>query len=398
VPLLVKSWNLCEYQRALDGQWQGSLVASDGNCYFASSTHGGRTGAMFFKFDPRAQQITPLCKDLTVICGEDPARHKPQGKVHSDIAEMDGWLYFGTHLSYYYSKPAGQYTGSHLVGFEMATGTFRDFGVIHPEYTNYSGLAGDPRNKRVYMYVVDPQETSGKPSYLYRINLPEGTKRKVGELPAGGFASSVAHMFVDRDGNCWFAVKGGRLAKYDPLKDKTELMEGAAGAGPRGTSLHMRWVQAMPGKNLAAASMDGGAKVGIFDPAAKADRFRAVAETGGGNSAAVLAGDVVYFVQAEDGKAQGSSPKRLKAVNLAAAAPGVVDYGRIADQDGRTPMRIPSLAADAEGRVYMTGDWFTKPGDVATTRLTRDAKGNESYPAQNRSQRFAFVKVAPPGR
>jgi hypothetical protein len=59
--LVVKSWNLCEYQSDLDGQWIGSIAASDGNCYFASSSHSSRTSAHFFKFDPGTEKITLLC-------------------------------------------------------------------------------------------------------------------------------------------------------------------------------------------------------------------------------------------------------------------------------------------------------------------------------------------------
>ena len=43
-----------------DGQWQGIKVASDGNCYFGSSTHSKSHGAGFHKFDPRTYEVTVL--------------------------------------------------------------------------------------------------------------------------------------------------------------------------------------------------------------------------------------------------------------------------------------------------------------------------------------------------
>ncbi|MBP5398204.1 MAG: hypothetical protein J6Y32_06235, partial [Bacteroidales bacterium] len=67
-----------------DGQWQGIMVASDGNCYFGSSTHSKSHGAGFHKFDPKTYELTVLAEDMTEICGEsDIPGHPQQGKIHS---------------------------------------------------------------------------------------------------------------------------------------------------------------------------------------------------------------------------------------------------------------------------------------------------------------------------
>ena len=166
--LVTRSWNLCDDKADLDGQWEGSIVASDGYCYFASSTHSGRTGGMFFKFDPGTGKITVLTDDITKVCGEDPTRDAPQGKIHSDVYEMDGWLYFGTHESY--RTPTRLYKGAHLVGWEMKTGRFKDFGVLEPNYPNYAGLAADPKNKCIHVYLIYPGQRNDKPSFMYRVD------------------------------------------------------------------------------------------------------------------------------------------------------------------------------------------------------------------------------------
>jgi hypothetical protein len=70
--LVARSWNLCDHKTDLDGQWEGSIVASDGYCYFASSTHSGRTGGMFFKFDPGTGKITVLTDDIQLQGFRDP--------------------------------------------------------------------------------------------------------------------------------------------------------------------------------------------------------------------------------------------------------------------------------------------------------------------------------------
>jgi len=121
----VSSISMNKICKEWDGQWQGMSVASDGNCYFSSSTHSASHGAGFHKYDPKAKKHTLLAEDMTIICGEENTQTQ-QGKIHSPIVECDGWLYFSTHLSNYWKEGIERYTGAHVVGYEMATGKFRN--------------------------------------------------------------------------------------------------------------------------------------------------------------------------------------------------------------------------------------------------------------------------------
>ena len=115
----VQSFALNGYKRVLDGQWQGIRYASDGNVYFGSSTHSAHHGAAFFKFDPRTDQVTLLADDITIIAGEDPQTN-PQGKLHSDIVEANGWLYMSTHFSS--EGPGASPTMERLARHRLRTG------------------------------------------------------------------------------------------------------------------------------------------------------------------------------------------------------------------------------------------------------------------------------------
>ena len=88
----VYSISMNEICKEWDGQWQGISVASDGNCYFGSSTHSKSHGAGFHKFDPRTYEHTMIAEDMTFVCGEESTLSQ-QGKIHSPIVECDGWLY-----------------------------------------------------------------------------------------------------------------------------------------------------------------------------------------------------------------------------------------------------------------------------------------------------------------
>ncbi len=45
----VNSFSMNKICKEWDGQWQGIGVASDGNCYFATTTHSSGHGAGFHK-------------------------------------------------------------------------------------------------------------------------------------------------------------------------------------------------------------------------------------------------------------------------------------------------------------------------------------------------------------
>ena len=57
-----------------DGQWQGIIAASDGACYFGSSSHTLIHGGGLFRFDPATKQFDVLTDDknsIIMICGND---------------------------------------------------------------------------------------------------------------------------------------------------------------------------------------------------------------------------------------------------------------------------------------------------------------------------------------
>src|SRR4051794_31517948 len=197
----VDTFALNGYKRVLDGQWEGIRYASDGNVYFGSSTHSAHHGASFFKYNPVTRQVTLLVEDITTITGEDPQTN-PQGKLHSEIVEANGWLYMGTHFSSELPGAYDHWTGSHVIGYELATGAFRDYGVIHPNYDSYSAIAVDPVRNYMYMFVTG--EKPDQVSYLYRLDTVTGAKTNLGQV--GGSFAPCFWMFVDRRGDVWFSV------------------------------------------------------------------------------------------------------------------------------------------------------------------------------------------------
>src|SRR5262245_12726239 len=229
----LQTFALNDYKREVDGQWEGIRLASDGNVYFASSSHSAHHGASFFKYDTTTGQVTELVHEITDICGED-VQTNPQGKIHSDVVEANGWLYMATHFAAEKPGAWAAWTGAHALGYELATGTWRDYGVILSGYTAYSAVGVDPA--RNYLYVFLTGQTAGQASYVYRIDTVTGDKVNLGQVSSpsdgGGYDYSSFWTFVDQRGDVWFSIKN-QNGDLQQIHGDTGVIEVHANALPQ---------------------------------------------------------------------------------------------------------------------------------------------------------------------
>lgn len=438
----VVSFSLNGISPVFDGNWQGIATASDGACYFAASTHSPTRGAGFFRFHPDDHEFSVLANDITVVCGYDPEETTPQGKIHSPLVEHDGWIYFTTHLANYWDQAQDTYPGSHVLGYEMATGNFRDFGVVRPRFTIYSSIQVDPVHNQLYVIVVPMarDDVAEDGTYLYRIDIASGNRENLGKIVSG--RASNLWFYVDAAGNCWFTMwrAPGRTKEYSGhlyrvnARDasihyyKNVLPKGLlAPDGEPVTSNSWRnrywtWVQGWRDNKRAVFTMGraggGDERLWLFDPSLDiktGEAFIPLGFIGSTFLSVALGGDRVYFVQYRElDDARRHSPEHmrdresarerfpaelhLRSMSIAEGADAeIVDHGRIVDQDGRVPLMIESLAADENGRVYMVGSWTIRPGDEPTMqyvwegqRFWPDAEPG-TYQIMNRGEFFAYV-------
>ena len=288
-----KIWTISmnEICKEWDGQWQGIMVASDGNCYFSSSTHSKSLGAGLHKFDPRTYKHTVLSDDITDVCGEsDLPGHPQQGKIHSDIQECDGWLYFCTHLSNYWKEGIEAYPGAHILGYEMATGKFRDFGIPMSGYSIYSAIGVDPVSKKIYAFMTPfkPEDKENDGCHLFSIDIASGEMKDLGLVVKG--KGCAFYFFIDDGGNVWFSLKKRGYASYDddhgnlyvyrPSTAKLdtlqnvlpmgELIDGTRTTAKQDTQRSWTWLTPLPGRKKCLFIMGpfggGDERAWIFDP------------------------------------------------------------------------------------------------------------------------------------
>ena len=403
---LVQTFALNGYKRVLDGQWQGIRYASDGNVYFGSSTHSAHHGAAFFKYDSTTRQVTLLAEDLTTICGEDPQTN-PQGKLHSDIVEAHGWLYMATHFSSELPGAYDTWTGSHVIGYELATGQFRDYGVVHPNYTTYSAIGVDPARNYLYVFVTGQLPT--QVSYLYRIHTVTGAKTNLGQV--GTAFNASGWTFVDRRGDVWFSVlySNGALRRVRADTGQIDVYPNALPpmyrwdveelASPSDqASRWIMWMQPLDGDRALFTLGYFGGMLYLFDasrPIGSGQEFQPIKHIGFSDLGLAVGGGRVFYSQRAN-RGYGQQEARdfhLLSVSLdPGAGYPITDHGLLKDREGRVVWRLPGMATDGQGRVFMIGDWWTIPGDLGTLRY-RYSGGVETYDQLPRGEFFAIAEV-----
>ena len=421
-----------------DGQWQGMAVASDGNCYFGSSTHAKSHGAGFHKFDPRTYHHTMLVEDMTYQCGEQDLPFQ-QGKIHSPIVECDGWLYFCTHLSNYWKEGIEAYPGAHVFGYEMATGEFRDFGIVKERYSIYSAIAVDPVLKKLYVFSVPfvPELYKEDGCHLMSIDIATGEKKDCGKVVDGRLGASF-WFFVDKDSNVWFTLwkrnyvyenDFGNLYCYNPEADsikvydnvlpKGQLIDETPVSEARNEQRAWTWLSPFPGRDkcyFIQGTLGGGdERLWIFDPSkdiVSGEAFEPVAYIGSSYFETAVGGDRLYFCQYEDLEdartlfsederevdpdSEGYVDRRIHLRSISLTDEGlhreIKDHGPLVDQDGRPALMIMSMAADNDGHVFVYGSWRPNSFKEATLQyLLFEYPNGDLYRLLKRGEFFAVI-------
>lgn len=194
----------------VDGQWQGIIAASDGRTYFSVSSHGPRTNAQFYRYDPAADAVEHLA-DVGVWCGyaDSPGRYNAQGKIHSNLYEHQGRLY-GTTTSAH-ATLEHPYPGGHFLAFDLKSGACENLGKV--DFDGQGGLLSavfDPVYER--LYAIHQYQTT-----LVYYDLRTRRIVTVGPIEDGGM--QCRNLIVDAHGVLYGSTRDGVIFRYDPKRD-----------------------------------------------------------------------------------------------------------------------------------------------------------------------------------
>jgi hypothetical protein len=284
-------------------------------------------------------------------------------------------LYFATHLANDWDQGRANYTGAHLLRYDLRSGQFGDLGLLRSQHTCYAGLAIDPAGRWAYNHVCSWDKSYAGGAGIVRTDLATGHRLDLGDAPGLGKASCF-YLFADSRGDCWFAKQGrlfaaraaeGKIDVFDRAMQNVPALDAAGNITPQ-PAYGWEWGQDIgDGQRFICTLMRTEREtletLYEFDPrkvASGQSPFRPIAHIGQTNLGMALGGQRVYFVRRDDGQRQPKGENHhLHSVAWTGPCAGqVIDHGRILDQDGRWPWRVESMAADANGRVFLIGDWY----------------------------------------
>ncbi|MBN1293470.1 MAG: hypothetical protein JXB48_16640 [Candidatus Latescibacteria bacterium] len=361
-----------------DSNYHALVHASDSNVYYAICSHEHNTHVHLFCFNPQTEQVTTIA-DIGEVLGEDGTLNIPQGKIHCDLFECDGKLYFGTHVGIYHrggSDDHGPYPGGHFMCYDLKSGVFRDYGIGAAE-EGIVCLQMDTERKRLY--------TLTWPSALFMYyDITTGTKKTFGpavfghayinETEFGGVPRSIG---IDPEtGNVYWWNIDETVSRYNFSADSIEILENHNFGRPilkvheRGSDddkvfwRSIRWNQA---NNLFYGLTFYGEQLFSYDPTdgiiEVIDRIapgpnRKSGELSRASLAFELSGDfsTIYYVnhlRTYTGDTEGRETDELRLVTYNIQQRSYTDHGPIVLDDGRKPKDCQGMEIGRDGNIYL---------------------------------------------
>ena len=192
--------------------WSALYIASTGRIYCGLCTHGD--AANLYEFDPGAGTMRRLA-NLTVLNEERGKGIWTNGKIHVQMQELDGFLYFGS-LSEDNGPPeidARSYLGPRWFRAELATGRVEALGYINP----FWGLLGQVMDKsRRLIYGL------AENGHLYKYFIDQDHTEDLGRVDEWDICRTI---FADDQGNVYGSRAPGLIWRYDPVQDRVFDLE-----------------------------------------------------------------------------------------------------------------------------------------------------------------------------
>ncbi len=211
-----------------DSEYTGLIAASDGKIYFSIGTHKNDYAARFFSFDPVTKKVTLIAK-LDEIVGEDSKKQFSNGKIHTQMFEHKGKIWFATHTSFYSRAglPGTEYNGKqpyqggHFMNYDLSTGKFTDLAQIF-YHEGIITMTMDTKNEILY-------GLTWPSGMLVSYNINQDDLRYWGAVQHRGewghhpteWEMICRTMPLDPTGCLYGSTMDGQIWKFDPTQDRT---------------------------------------------------------------------------------------------------------------------------------------------------------------------------------
>lgn len=187
--------------------WSALYIASNGKIYVGLCTHAD--AATVYEFDPKTETMRYLA-NITEIAGERGKGIWTTGKIHVQMQELDGYVYFGT-LDEDNGPPvidAASYPGPHWYRIEMRTGKVEQLGLIN-SFWGLLGQALDAKRRLIFGLAEN--------GHLYKYFIDEDRTLDLGRVDDWDICRTI---FMDDLGNVYGSYPPGRIWKYDAAQER----------------------------------------------------------------------------------------------------------------------------------------------------------------------------------
>jgi len=212
-------------------------IASDGKIYYILSSEDPKIGGHFYVYDPKKSK-SDLIGDLTELCGEKEVKVIGQGKSHVPFYEMEGKLYFSTHIGIYELidgmdrlpknpiKGYGRYPGGHFLSYDLNTKQVMDLGKA-PYGEGIISMTMDIHRGNIFA-ITWPT------GYFLHFDLKSNLIKNIGKISyngEGGFPRSdfrvlCRSLVVDpNSGIVYFSNAEGDILYYNPVSELVQKKE-----------------------------------------------------------------------------------------------------------------------------------------------------------------------------
>ena len=247
-------------ETAPEGEGYFSIIeGQNGRLYIG--THANAVNAWLVEFDPQTKKMAVVV-DAHKAIGTDLKGFGAQAKIHTrnNVGKLTGKIYFGTKQGYPDEKKEKRedYPGGYPMAYDAKTGKTQVFPIPVKHHGINSIMPDESRGIAYISTCSDHRPGPGENAIFLVLDLKTGKYREL---------MDTQHIYgficLDHKGRAYHPVKGGRIARYDPDKDKLEQLKQTIDGQPPSKESHLadeathplNWDAAPDGKTLYCVPM-----------------------------------------------------------------------------------------------------------------------------------------------
>jgi hypothetical protein len=187
--------------------WSGVYIASNNKIYIGLCTHADAANVYEFDIDSRGMRHLA---NLTILLDERGRGIWTNGKIHVQMQELDGYVYFGSFCED--NGPpaidANSYRGPHWFRIEMSSGRVEPLSRIN-SFWGLTGQTMDKQRRTIYGLCED--------GHLCRYFVDRDYTEDMGRVDSWDICRTI---FTDDAGNVYGSYPPGNIWKYNPVADR----------------------------------------------------------------------------------------------------------------------------------------------------------------------------------